>query len=202
MTLEVRMQALVDLVTADRVRRCDAIVGEARQRAAETLATAHLKARQRMREAFDEERHRFAASVGAARAGLETHRRLHEQRRAADLLAAGLAKLPQVLCERWQQRAAREAWVDRVVAEARAVLPRGSWRIAHAPGLTDDERNATAASLNDICATPPQFVADAALRAGLKISTAGNVIDAALAGLVADRVEIGASLLKHLEIDA
>jgi hypothetical protein len=201
-TLELRMQALIDLVTADRVRRCDAVLGEARQRAAKTLAAAHLKARQRMREAFDEERHRYAASVGAARAGLETHRRLHEQRRSAELLAAGLARLPQALCDRWRERATREEWVDGVVAEARAVLPRGPWRIEHAEGLTSDERDATAASLADVCATPPEFVADAALRAGMKIAAAGNVVDATLAGLVADRVEIGASLLKHLEIAA
>jgi hypothetical protein len=155
-----------------------------------------------MREAFDEERHRFAAGVGAARAGLETHRRLHEQRRSAKLLAAGLTKLPQALCDRWQQCKTRKQWVNGVVAEARAVLPRGPWRIEHAPGLTDDERDAIAASLADVCATPPTFVADAALRAGLKITAAGNVVDAALAGLVADRVEIGASLLKHLELDA
>jgi len=201
-TLELRTQALLDLVTADRVRRCDAILGEARQRAAQTLAAAHQKARQRMREAFDEERHRFAAGVGAARAGLETHRRLHEQRRSAELLAAGLAKLPQTLCDRWQQCPTRKQWVNGVVAEARAVLPREPWRIEHAAGLTDDERDAIAASLADVCATPPEFVANAALRAGMKITAAGNVVDAALAGLVADRVEIGASLLKHLELDA
>ena len=202
MTLELRMQALIDLVTADRDRHCDAVLGEARQRAAKTLAAAHLKARQRMREAFDEERHRYAASGGAARARLETHRRLHEQRRSAELLAAGLAKLPQALCDRWRESATRKKWVDGVVAKARAVLPRGAWRIEHAPELTNDERDATAASLADICATPPEFVADAALRAGMKITAAGNVVDATLAGLVADRVELGASLLKHLEIDA
>lgn len=155
-----------------------------------------------MRDAFDEERRRFAARVGAARAGLDTHRRLHEQRRAAELLADGLGKLPHALCDRWQQRAARNAWVERVVAEARAHLPRVAWRIVHAPGLTNDERNALVASLAEICGAPPELVADDALRAGMKIAAAGNVVDATLAGLVADRVEIGASLLKHLEIDA
>lgn len=202
MTLAMRMQALFDLVAADRARRCDAILGEARARAAETLAAAHMQARQRVRDAFDEERHRFAAGVGAARAGLETHRRLHAQRRAAELLAAGMGKLPAALRDRWQQRAARKAWVDGVVAEARSVLPRGAWRIEHAPGLAGDELCALAMSLKEACGAEPQFVADEALRAGIRIAAAGNVVDAALAGLVADRVEVGASLLKHLEIDA
>ncbi|MEO8676091.1 MAG: hypothetical protein ABI569_10955 [Casimicrobiaceae bacterium] len=202
MTLELRTQALIDLVAADRARRSDAVLAEARVRAAETLTAAHRQARQRMREAFDEERHLFSARVGAAQAGLETHRRLREQRRANEMLVDGLEKLPQALCDHWQQRAARDAWVEGVVAEARAVLPHGAWRIAHAPGLTDDERIATANLLGEFCDTPPEFLADAGLRAGMKIAAAGNVVDATLAGLVADRVAIGASLLKHLEIDA
>jgi len=202
MTLAMRTQALFDLVAADRARRCDAILGEARARAAETLAAAHMQARQRVRDAFDEERHRFAAGVGAARAGLETHRRLRAQRRAAELLAAGMGKLPPALSDRWLQRAARKAWVDGVVAEARSVLPRGAWRVEHAPGLARDELCALAMSLKEACGAEPQIVADEALRAGIRIAAAGNVVDAALAGLVADRVEVGASLLKHLEIDA
>ncbi len=202
MTLELRMQALIDLVSADRARRCDAILGEARARAAETLATSRQQARQHLRDTFDEERRRLAAGVGAAQARLDTHRRLREQRRAAELLAAGLARLPAALCDRWQQPAARNAWIDVVVAEARAALPRGAWRIAHAPGLTDDERHAIAAALAPTCGTPPEFVADEALRAGMKIAAGGDVVDATLAGLVADRVEIGARLLEHLDCDA
>ena len=202
MTLELRMQALIDLVSADRARRCDAILGEARAHAAETLATSRLQARQHMRDAFDEERRGLAAAVGAARARLDTHRRLREQRRAAELLAEGLARLPAALCDRWKQRAARNAWIDVVVAEARAALPRCAWRIAHAPGLSDDERDALAVALAPTCGTRPEFVADAALRAGVKIAAAGDVVDATLPGLVADRVEIGARLLEHLDCDA
>ena len=42
-----------------------------------------------MRSAFDEERRRLEERVAAARARLMTHRRMREQRRAGDLLAAG-----------------------------------------------------------------------------------------------------------------
>jgi hypothetical protein len=201
MTLDSRTQALLDLVLTDGARRRDAILGDARERASAMLATAHAQARQRLRETFDEERRRFASRLDAARAGLETHRRLRLQRRAAEFLAAGLGKLPQALCDRWQRSASRIAWVEHVTAEASAALPRGSWRVVHAPGLTDGELEAIAGSIAALCGTRPQLVADSTMRAGLKIDIGGNVVDATLGGLVADRVEIGASLLKHLEVD-
>jgi hypothetical protein len=202
MTLEVRMNALLDLVLADRARRCEAILGEARQRAAATLATANAQARRRVRDTFDEERRRLVAGVAAARASLETHRRLHDQRRAKELLAAGLESLPQALRMRWQRREMRQAWIGGVVNRARDVLPRGTWCITHAPGLTGDERKNLSASIESVSGEPPRFVADDALGAGIKIAASGNVVDATLAGLLADRVEIGASLLVHFEADA
>ena len=132
MTLESRTQALLDLVEADRKRRCDAIIGDARARAAETIAAAHAEARGRMRETFEEERTRSETRVAAAQARLATHRRLHEQRRAGDLLAAGWRKLPAALCDRWREPEMRRSWVASVIAEAHRLLPPGAWRIAYA----------------------------------------------------------------------
>jgi vacuolar-type H+-ATPase subunit H len=199
MTLESRMQALLDLVEADRKRRCDTIIGDARARAAETIAAAHAEARGRMREAFAEERTRFETRVAAAQARLATHRRLHEQRRAGDLLAAGWRKLPAALCDRWREPETRRSWVASVIAEAHKLLPRGTWRIAYASEWPDDERRALAATLTTSLGKPPEFVVDDTARAGLKVSAAGNVIDGTLGGLTADRAEIGGRLLRALE---
>lgn len=198
MTLQSRTQALLDLVEADRVRRCTAILDEARARAAATVTAAHAEARERVRMAFEEERHRLASALAAAEARLATHRRLREQRLAAAFLKAGLQSLPDALRERWQRRDERAKWIGRAVAEARRALPSGDWNIAHAPPLPDDERAALTASLAQ-GSTVPHFAVDESLRAGLAISAGGNVVDGTLAGLVADRAEVGAKLLKHLE---
>lgn len=195
------MQALLDLVEADRARQCNEIIAEAQARAADTLAAAQVEARRRMRSAFNEERERGDAQVAAAKAKLQTHRRLHEQRRAVALLAAAWQKLPAALRERWREAQSRRAWVDRVVGEARAVLPSAGWRIVHAPAWPDAERAALAASLAQALGAPPQLVADDTLHCGLKIAAGGNVIDGTLGGLLADRTEIGAKLLQHLEND-
>jgi hypothetical protein len=198
MTLESRTQDLLDLVDTDRERRVDEILREANTRAAETLAAAHAEARSRIRIAFDEERRRLEAHVAAAHARLMTHRRMREQRRAGEFLAAGWQRLPAALCERWRDPRCRQRWVASVIAEARKALPDEGWRIVHAPDWPDGEREALTAHVR----TTPQFAASDATRAGLRVSAGGNVIDGTLGGLLADRAEIGAMLLGALENEA
>jgi hypothetical protein len=191
MTIESRTQALLDLVEEDRTRRCAEILGRARGQAAAIVAQARAEAAARVRAAFAEERHRLASRMTEAQARLATHRRLRKQHVAAQFVAKAQDALPKALCERWQRAQARSAWVARAVAEARAALPEGRWRITHAAGLTDEDKSAVRADA--------QFEVDAGMRAGLRIAAGGNVVDGSLAGLLADRVEIGARLLDRLE---
>lgn len=199
MSLESRVQGLLEVVETDRKRRCDAIIEEAGARAAATVAEAHAEARARVRSAFSEERRRLEARLAAARARLLTHQRGRERRRAADLLAAGSHRLTAALCARWRDPASRKSWAASVIFEAKKALPRGVWLIVHAPGWSDDERDALAVPLASELGAPPQFVVAEAARAGLKVTAAGNVIDGTLDGLTADRAEIGSRLLAALE---
>jgi len=199
MTLERRTEALLALVEGDRSAQREAILAEARGRASALLAQAHADARARMREAFAEERRRARESVAAAQAKLATRRRLHEQHRTAALLALGWQRLPDALRERWQDSELRGIWVDAILAVARRVLPLVQWRIAHGPDWPADEQQATSARVTPDLDAAPAFVADAGFRAGLRISAGGNVVDGTLAGLVNDRIAVGAQLLRHLE---
>jgi hypothetical protein len=150
-----------------------------------------------MRSAFKEERERREARIAAAQARLQTHRRLHAQRRAAALLGAGWERLPGVLLERWLDPHSRQAWIGRVVAEAGGAL-RGQWRIAHPADWPEGERDALRSAVASE-GTAPQLEADRTIAAGLRIAAGGNVIDGTIAGLLADRAEIGARLLWHME---
>jgi hypothetical protein len=195
MTLARRTQALLDLVEGERSTRSETILAEARSRAEVLVAQAHADARARIREACAEERQRAQERIAAARANLATRRRLHEQRRSTALLALGWQRLPPVLRERWRDAAGRRLWVDAVLAEAARVLPRAPWRIVHAPGWTEPEQRSVAAESPAGAASQ----ADAGIEAGLRVEAGGNVVDATLAGLLADRDEIGARLLRQLE---
>jgi hypothetical protein len=199
MTVEQRTQALLELVESDRSTQCAAILAEARARAATLVAAARAESRARMREAFAEQRRRAHDCVAAARAKLGTRRRLHDQQRAAVLLDMGWQRLPDALRARWRDEALRRAWIDAVVAAALRVLPHVSWRIAHDPGWPPDEQQAVADRVVSELGAAPSFVADARIAAGLRIGAGGNVVDGTLEGLLADRAEVGAKLMRQLE---
>ena len=201
MSVDRQLQALLALVEADRARKCEAILAEARVRASALRDEAHADARRRMRAAFLEERARRDERVAAARANLQTRRRLASQRRAAALLAEGWRKLPGELMRRWRQPEARRGWVAGVVASARTLLPRTGWRIIHAPDWPAAERDLLARDLTAALGAAPAFILDADAGAGLKIAAMGNVIDSTLHGLLADRAEIGAQMLRLLETE-
>jgi hypothetical protein len=198
MTVDRATQSLLDLVEADRAQKCAAILDEARGRAAALRAQAHADAQSRMRQAFAEERERRAARIAAAEATLATRQRLALQRRASALLATGWLLLPEALAERWRDAAARQAWVRRIVGDARAQLLTRAWRVIHAPDWPAVERDALAAELA-AAGIAPAFVAEPRIEAGLKVAADGNVIDGTLQGILADRAEIGALLLQEME---
>lgn len=199
MTLERRAQALLDLVEGDRSAQCEVILAEARARAAAIVAEARAEARARIREVFAEERRRAHERDAAAHAKLNTRRRLHDQQRTAVLLELGWRRLPDALIGRWQEGGLRRAWIDAVVTAASRVLPHAPWRIAHDCGWPPDERQDVGDRIASEVGAPAVFVADARIVAGLRIAAAGNVIDGTLGGLLADRAEVGAKLLRHLE---
>jgi regulator of protease activity HflC (stomatin/prohibitin superfamily) len=201
MSVDDQTRALLDLVETERKRKCDAILADARGRSAVILQQAHADARKRMRESFVEERLRRDVRIGAAQANLQTRRRLADQQRAAALLSAGRTRLPDELLRRWQAPDARRVWVAAVVGDARKSLPAGPWRIAHAPDWPAAERIAGRAEFAAVPATECVFDPDPRIRAGLKISARGCIVDGTLDGLLSDRAEIGSRLLQLLNED-
>jgi hypothetical protein len=152
-----------------------------------------------VKQAFAEQRERAAAALAAAQADLQTRRRLHAQRRIEALLALGWARLPEVLRARWADPAARAAWVAHALAQARGRLGPEAWTLQHGEGWPEAEQRALAARFQAELGAAPHFVRDPRIAAGLRIVAGGNVVDATLAGLLADRDEIGGRLVGLLE---
>jgi len=199
MTIERRAQALLDIVDADRRERVATIVREADATAAALLREAHRQARSRVRAAFVEERRLRDERVHAARANLQTKRRLTAQRRAAALLAQAWIELPAALLVRWRAADSRRLWVAHVVAQARSVLARDRWSIDHAADWPPDERETLVRHFVGEPTVTLTFRPDAAIRAGLRISGSGTVIDGTLDELLGDRAANAARLLACLE---
>lgn len=200
--VELAMQALLGLVESSCTRLCGEILGEANDRARAGRRKAYAEARARMRQTFDEQRLRRRERIAAAEARLATQRRLHEQQRTAALLRLAWEQLPGELEALWRQPATRAAWVGAVLAAARARLPPGPWRIVHAADWLEGERRLLAQTSGVEPEEAPRFEADPIIAAGLKVVSAGNVVDGTLDGLLADRADVEAGLLRALEPSA
>lgn len=198
MTLEQNERALVELVEGACARRRHEILEAARREADALRRDAHAEARRAMRRAFEAERHLTRERIEAARAHLDTRQRAATQQRSAALAATALRLLPEALLARWREPAAREAWIGRALAAAQHALPRGPWRVAHPVDLAEGERSRLAAAIAARTGTPSALSADPRVDAGLLIATDGASIDATLAGLLADRADIGARLLDRI----
>jgi len=195
MSVESSTQALLALVEAYRLRECSALLDKANAEAAAVREKTHADAREKLRRAFADARERHAARIAAARAELATRERLAEQHRLSTLLDEAWPLLSDELARRWAQPELRRRWVEHTVQLARSLLPAGPWRIAHAPGWPESERDALAATL----AAAPTFSLDVAHSAGISVASSASVIDATLEGLLADRADVGAQLLVELQ---
>ena len=199
MTLRARTEALLSLVEQDRRAQCESIAARSEAQATELLAATRRRTRERAHDTLVEERRRARAALEAARAELATRQRQHTHRRLDALLTLGWRRLPEVLRERWQQADTRALWLRATLEHARRVLPCGPWSMASAPDWPDDERERCLQQLGKDLGCAPRWESDAHIEAGLRVTADGNVFDATLAGLLADRDEIGARLVGLFE---
>lgn len=194
--LERQTRSLLELIEADRERRCAQILEPARAGALALQAQARSEARARRHATIAAQRQRRRDALAAARARLATRTRLHAQQHEAALLRLAWRQLPDALCTLWRDTAARAAWVGQVVAAARTRLSADAWRIVHAADWPAAEQQALAGSLAGIAL---RFESEPAVDAGIKVIAGGNIVDGTVAGLLADRSEIEAALLRLLE---
>lgn len=191
--------ALLELVEAYRRDGCEKALAQARAEARQILREAHRGARQKLRDVIGAERERAADEVKAARAQLQTRTRLFRQKQRAELIAQGWPQLRAELARRWRNRETQGLWVEALMERAKALLPRGPWRIVHAPGWPEHEKLRLAQVIEAHSGTRPDFTADEAMAGGLRIIAGDNVLDATLEGLLEDRAQVAARLLELWE---
>lgn len=203
MNLERRTEALLALVEQYRERRRQELLNPANAEAGETLRAALAEARRRVSTAIAEERRRYAVETGAIEAALATDRRLAGQRHAVRLLEAAQHELRQRLIAQWIDPRGRSRWTTTHLRRALAAVPRDApWRIEHHPAWSGGERAAGADALRNGGVADLRFVADPGIAAGLRVISGHNVLDATIAGLLADRAQLEGRLLHYLVEDA
>ncbi len=190
------VETFLRIVERDRAARCDAILHDASDRAAELLREARREARRRVSTAVADDRVRSKKRVEAARAELMTRERELGRDVASKLLARGSDALHQALLARWREAESRARWISALVADAERLLPHGAWRIQHPSGFAEVELLTRVAS--ETSGAAPVLEADADITAGLCIHIAGARLDGTVAGLLADRGKVEGRLLMEL----
>jgi hypothetical protein len=198
MTLTARTVALLAQIEVQRAQRCAALLEPAQAQARALRAAALRDARQRVRTALRAERERVDGALAAAAARVATEKRLQGQRDASALLARAWTALRDALIARWQDPAARAAWI----AVHTAQLPfaaGGTWVVQGPADWPAAEAEALCAGLRTRGAAAVRVERSAAIAAGLRLSAGHNRIDATVDGLLADRAAIDGSLLSLLQ---
>ena len=197
MTAATQEQALLDLIAADRTRRCSEILEAAQRQGDELLREAHRHARARLRKVLSEARERAGQRLAAALAQRQTRERLAQQNSTSEFLRHAMQLLPAALTQRWRQPQARLRWVQMALTQAQQCLPAGVWRIEHAVGLEPAEIAALEADASSEISR--SFQLNAQLVAGVRVLGNGNCVDASLPGLLSERENLAATLLQAWE---
>lgn len=192
-------EGLIELIMATRDARSAEILGQAREQAQARIHAAFREARQRVSHAIDEERVRARGLLTVNEARLETHNRQRYQDAVQHLLSRARHRLGAALLARWNDAAQRKQWLEHLLGQALARLPRAHWIIEHAEGCDSHELAAWLERVTEHTGVRPTLTSDKHIAAGLRIQAGGACLDGTLAGLLADERAVQAKLLAQLE---
>ena len=192
---DAQAQALLQQVTDDRERRCAALRAAAESQANQIVSSARAEARKTVHNAVIQERSRMDLGMrqGRARADIEARRR--ERQKSRELLEQMWTQIEGVLERRWQEPAARRAWIDAAMGQATALLAGRAWLIESGTELTEQERSELTARARAQGAKTLELSLQPAMPPGLKIRADHVCIDATVPGLLAQRDSIEAAFL-------
>lgn len=192
------LEQLLQLVRNHEREECAAILAHAQDEARRIVADAYRETRTRVHGHLLELRHLMRRELSRAQATLETEMRQHQSRYDFALLEVGWKQLHAALAQRWLDPVSRSAWVEMLVGQALAYLPKVAWEIAHPADWPDSERDALAQRLEREIQCRPRFAESPDIRAGIRIRSGSAVLDGSLEGLLLDRRAIESRLLAEL----
>jgi vacuolar-type H+-ATPase subunit E/Vma4 len=194
------VEEMLQLVESHERARCRDAAERAQKETKQIVTEAHRTARARMHETTRELRELGRRRLALAHAELETARRGYERRCDLALIEQGWELLRERLRGRWQDAASRAQWVEGLATQALAALPRGEWTVVHPPGWPAAEQKQLVQRLAQASIKAPQFKAEPAVSAGLRLCVQGACLDGTLEGLLADRAAVQAMMLAELSV--
>lgn len=198
-TVDTPREALIELIAATRDARSAEIIDQARQQAQARIRNAFHDARQRVTRAIDEERVRARGLLAVNEARLETHNRQRYQDAVQHMLSRARHRLGAALLARWQDAQQRRQWLEHLLGQALARLPKAHWQVEHPSGWDSGEIDAWLERISEHTGARPALKSNARIAAGLRVQAGGACLDGTLDGLLADERAVQAKLLAQLE---
>lgn len=198
-TVDTPREGLIELIMATRDARSAEIIDQAREQARARIHAAFQEARQRVSRAIDEERVRARGLLTVNEARLETHNRQRYQDAVQHMLSRARHRLGAALLTRWNAAAQRRQWLEHLLGQALARLPKAHWTIEHPADWDSGEIASWLERVAEHTGVRPTLKNDKRIAAGLRIQAGGACLDGTLAGLLADERAVQAKLLAQLE---
>ena len=188
-------QQLLAVVERYREEQCAALLARANDQARELVRQAYAEARARGQRGLAEVRLHYRDRIAAAQARQQTRMRQRRQQDNSALLASLWEPLRAAILSRWQEPAARRAWIDALLRTAAASLLDSSWTIEHPADWPQAEQHAVRSRVGEVSVS---FAPQAGMAAGLRICAGGACVDGSVDGLLKDRAYIESLLLAAL----
>jgi F0F1-type ATP synthase delta subunit len=196
--VDAQLQHLLEFLETHRDEQCAEMLAQARSEAQQEIRQAYNEARARLHQAVLYTREQARLRLTSAAARQQTRKRQQRQQQDQVLLERAWQPLQELLQQRWQEKTARQQWIEHLLLQASAALVDSSWQIEHPGHWPAEERNALEARLGKLHEDAPVFMEQPAISAGLRICAGGTCVDGSIAGLLRDRTRIESVLLARL----
>ena len=190
-----QVDALKELLEQSRNAQCREAHDQAEVQAVELRRRARKLARERVTRAAREDRARLEREVRMVEAEIETEQRRRARKRDTALIEAGREALVPALTARWADKASRAEWAECALAEAATVLLGTRWTLEHPRDWPADECKAALERARSRYGAEIEARAADDLEIGLRIRSAGALVDMSIPGLMSNERTIEGELL-------
>jgi len=192
---DAQAKSLIDEINEKTQNQSDDILSVAQTEAAAIINAAHGDARARLHNVVRRLRKSRETSLSREKARLALERSLQHQKEDAQLLTRGLPLVENAMRRRWDDSSARQIWISQALEIASGFLVPGHWIIYLPPTIQADEFNRICSGVDIAGGITLELVFDPEIKTGLRIEMDDAVVDATLAGLLADTETIKSMLL-------
>jgi hypothetical protein len=190
-----QVDALKELLEQSRNAQCREAHDQAAMQALELRRKARRQGHERVTKAAREERARLEREVRMIEAEIETEHRRRARQRDMALIEAGREALVPALTARWADAASRAEWAECALAEAASVLLGTAWTLEHPRDWAARERDAALKLASERYGADVEARSVDDLEVGLRIRSAGALVDMSIPGLMSNERTIEGELL-------